>query len=57
VEQSSDDEEVEVIEERVKAPRKNKAVKENAPERPVNMPSEALKPVYVCPSKTSFFNF
>ena len=44
MEASSDEEEVEVIEERVKAPKK---VREHAPEIPK----------HVCPSKASFFNF
>jgi hypothetical protein len=50
MEQSSDEEEVEVVEEVVKAPKK---VREHAPERP-KVPET---PKYVCPSKTSFFNF
>jgi len=50
MEQSSDEEEIEVIEERVKAPKKIKEPREHAPEPP-------KPPVYVCPSKTSFFNF
>jgi hypothetical protein len=50
MEQSSDEEEVEVVEEVVKAPKK---VKDHAPER-AKVPET---PKYVCPSKTSFFNF
>ena len=51
MEASSDEEEVEVIEERVKAPKK---VKDNAPPPP---PPPPPPPKYMCPSKTSFFNF
>jgi hypothetical protein len=50
MEASSDEEEVEIIEERVKAPKK---VKEHAPEK-ISVPET---PKYVCPSKATFFNF
>ena len=50
MEASSDEEEVEVIEERVKAPKK---VREHAPERP----SVPETPKHICPSRASFFNF
>jgi len=54
MEESSDDEEVEVIEERIKAPKKKKEPKEKAPE---SVPETPKVPSYVCPTKTSFFNF
>ena len=53
MEASSDEEEVEVIEERVKAPKK---VREHAPERQ-NSVSVPETPKNVCPAKASFFNF
>ena len=56
MEASSDDEEVEVIEERVKAPKKERDRAEHAPERPSGV-SVPETPKYVCPSKSSFFNF
>lgn len=56
MEASSDDEEVEVIEERVKAPKKERNRAEHAPERPSGV-SVPETPKYVCPSKSSFFNF
>jgi hypothetical protein len=53
MEASSDEEEVEVIEERVKAPKK---VREHAPERQKSV-SVPETPKNVSPSKASFFNF
>jgi hypothetical protein len=53
MEASSDEEEVEVIEERVKAPKK---VREHAPERQKSV-SVPETPKNVSPSKSSFFNF
>lgn len=56
MEASSDDEEVEVIEERVKAPKKERGRTEHAPERPSGV-SVPETPKNVCPAKASFFNF
>ena len=53
MEASSDEEEVEVIEERVKAPKK---VREHAPERQKSV-SVPETPKNVSPAKASFFNF
>lgn len=53
MEASSDEEEVEVIEERVKAPKK---VREHAPERQSSV-SVPETPKHICPSRASFFNF